>query len=97
MDRAPQDRIADATLRRFGEGLRTTAPLPSLDALAAMNERSVCRSYRPDPVPEDLFRLLCATALGATVKDAQTAAYAAASTVAWDGEFHRHDIGWRAL
>lgn len=68
MDRAPQDRIADATLRRFGEGLRTTAPLPSLDALAAMNERSVCRSYRPDPVPEDLFRLLCATALAAPTK-----------------------------
>jgi len=42
-------------------------------------------------------RVLCATALGATVKDAQSAAYAAASKIAWDGEFHRHDIGWRAI
>jgi nitroreductase/FMN reductase [NAD(P)H] len=33
-----------------------------------MNERSVCRRYRPDPVPEDVFRLLCATALAAPTK-----------------------------
>ena len=68
MNRSAQDRIADATLRRYGEGLRTAAPLPAADALAAMNERSVCRNYRPDPVPEDLFRLLCATALAAPTK-----------------------------
>ena len=68
VDRTPQDRIADATLRRYGESLRTTTPLPAADALAAMNERSVCRNYRPDPVPDDLFRLLCATALAAPSK-----------------------------
>jgi len=42
-------------------------------------------------------RVLCATALGATVREAQVAAYAAASGIGWDGEFHRTDIGWRAL
>jgi phosphoribosylamine--glycine ligase len=42
-------------------------------------------------------RVLCATALGATVSEAQAAAYALAATVSWDGEFHRHDIGWRAI
>jgi len=42
-------------------------------------------------------RVLCATALGTTVADAQGAAYAAAATVRWDGEFHRTDIGWRAI
>jgi phosphoribosylamine--glycine ligase len=42
-------------------------------------------------------RVLCATALGATVMDAKSAAYAAAGKIGWDGEFHRHDIGWRAL
>jgi nitroreductase/FMN reductase [NAD(P)H] len=63
-----QDRIADATLRRYGEGLQIAMPLPGIDALAAMNERSVCRNYRPDPIPEDLLRLLCATALAAPTK-----------------------------
>ncbi|MFO1361412.1 MAG: nitroreductase family protein [Burkholderiales bacterium] len=33
-----------------------------------MNDRAVCRNYRPDPIPEDLFRLLCATALAAPTK-----------------------------
>ncbi len=64
----PYARIASATLRRYAEALQITMPLPGIDALVAMNERSVCRSYRPDPVPEDLFRLLCATALAAPTK-----------------------------
>ncbi|MBS0458004.1 MAG: phosphoribosylamine--glycine ligase [Proteobacteria bacterium] len=42
-------------------------------------------------------RVLCACALGASVVDAQRGAYAAAARIFWDGEFHRHDIGWRAI
>jgi phosphoribosylamine---glycine ligase len=42
-------------------------------------------------------RVLCACALGDTVIDAQRLAYAAVSTIEWDGEFHRKDIGWRAI
>ena len=42
-------------------------------------------------------RVLCACALGDTVADAQRAAYAAVDTISWDGEFHRSDIGWRAV
>jgi phosphoribosylamine--glycine ligase len=42
-------------------------------------------------------RVLCATALGASVAEAQRKAYAAAARISWDGEFHRHDIGWRAI
>ena len=68
MDKPAQDRIADATLRRYGEAVGIGAGLPGLAALAAMNERAVCRRYRPDPVPESLFRLLCATALAAPTK-----------------------------
>jgi nitroreductase/FMN reductase [NAD(P)H] len=68
VNRSAHDRIVEATLRRFGEGLPTGTPLPAADALAAMNERSVCRNYRPEPVPDDLFRLLCATALAAPTK-----------------------------
>ena len=41
--------------------------------------------------------MLCACALGDSVGDAQERAYAALSLVAWDGEFHRSDIGWRAI
>ena len=42
-------------------------------------------------------RVLCACALGNTVADAQRAAYAAVDGIHWEGEFHRSDIGWRAL
>ena len=42
-------------------------------------------------------RVLCVTALGNTVGDAQRVAYAAVDRIGWDGEFHRSDIGWRAL
>lgn len=68
MENSAQDRIAGATLRRYGEAVAVDSRAPGLDALAAMNERSVCRRYRPDLVPEDLLRLLCATALAAPTK-----------------------------
>jgi phosphoribosylamine--glycine ligase len=42
-------------------------------------------------------RVLCATALGATVAEAQRKAYELTARVRWDGEFHRSDIGWRAI
>jgi len=42
-------------------------------------------------------RVLCVCALGASVADAQRAAYAAVAKISWDGEFHRTDIGWRAI
>jgi len=42
-------------------------------------------------------RVLCVCALGDTVADAQRKAYAEVSGISWTGEFHRHDIGWRAI
>ncbi len=42
-------------------------------------------------------RVLCVCALGDTVADAQRAAYAEVAGISWHGEFHRHDIGWRAI
>jgi nitroreductase/FMN reductase [NAD(P)H] len=62
-----QSRIASALQRRFG-ARSNAADLPDSAALAALNERSVCRRYRSDPVPEPLFQLLCATALAAPTK-----------------------------
>ena len=42
-------------------------------------------------------RVLCVCALGTSVESAQRSAYAALANIGWDGEFHRNDIGWRAI
>lgn len=42
-------------------------------------------------------RVLCATALGHTVSEAQANAYALASNIDWEGVFYRTDIGYRAI
>lgn len=42
-------------------------------------------------------RVLCATALGNSVSEAQDKAYALAKQVSWNGMFHRNDIGYRAI
>lgn len=42
-------------------------------------------------------RVLCATALGNTVTEAQQKAYHLAQTVSWDGMFYRNDIAHRAI
>ncbi|AWH26810.1 phosphoribosylamine--glycine ligase [Stenotrophomonas sp. YAU14D1_LEIMI4_1] len=42
-------------------------------------------------------RVLCVAALGDSVRDAQANAYAGVAKVSWANEFHRTDIGWRAI
>lgn len=42
-------------------------------------------------------RVLCATALGNTVSEAQTNAYKLAEGISWNGSFYRTDIGYRAI
>ena len=42
-------------------------------------------------------RVLCATALGGTVLEAQQQAYKLASSISWNGMFFRDDIAWRAI
>ena len=42
-------------------------------------------------------RVLCVTALGNSVAQAQQRAYAGVDAIHWSSEFHRRDIGWRAL
>ena len=64
----PSSRPATAIERRYGTALDAPAGLPHPDALVALNARSVCRRYRPDPGPEDMVRFLCATALAAPTK-----------------------------
>ncbi|POP40791.1 phosphoribosylamine--glycine ligase [Superficieibacter electus] len=42
-------------------------------------------------------RVLCVTALGNTVAEAQKQAYTLMADIHWDGSFSRQDIGWRAI
>lgn len=42
-------------------------------------------------------RVLCATALGNTVSEAQANAYKLTQGIGWDGSFYRTDIGYRAI
>lgn len=42
-------------------------------------------------------RVLCATALGNTVSEAQARAYKLAEKIHWNGVFYRKDIGYRAI
>jgi len=48
-------------------------------------------------IVSDGGRVLDVTALGATVGEARTRAYAAVSCIRWPEGFYRHDIGWRAV
>jgi len=42
-------------------------------------------------------RVLCVVGKGSDIRAAQAAAYAAIEKISWRGEFHRGDIGWRAI
>ena len=42
-------------------------------------------------------RVLCATALGNSVAEAQANAYKLAEKISWEGSFYRKDIGYRAI
>ena len=42
-------------------------------------------------------RVLCATALGTSVFDAQQKALKLAAQIQWQGRFYRRDIGYRAV
>ena len=42
-------------------------------------------------------RVLCVVGLGDTIEEGQAAAYERVATINWANEFHRSDIGWRAI
>ncbi|EJL6589848.1 phosphoribosylamine--glycine ligase [Vibrio cholerae] len=50
-----------------------------------------------DQVVTNGGRVLCATALGNTVLEAQQRAYQLADQIHWNGMFYRRDIGYRAI
>ena len=50
-----------------------------------------------DAVVTNGGRVLCATALGFSVTEAQQKAYQLAEKITWDGVYYRKDIGYRAI
>lgn len=53
--------------------------------------------FHEDEVVTAGGRVLCATALGNSVAEAQQKAYALAGQIHWEGVFYRKDIGYRAI
>lgn len=54
-------------------------------------------ALKDDQVVTSGGRVLCATALGNTVREAQAKAYDLAKTIHWKGVYYRTDIGYRAV
>ncbi len=54
-------------------------------------------ALKDDQVVTSGGRVLCATALGNTVREAQSTAYDLARTIHWNGAYYRRDIGYRAV
>ncbi|UAW99146.1 phosphoribosylamine--glycine ligase [Halopseudomonas nanhaiensis] len=52
---------------------------------------------RGDDIVTSGGRVLCATALGDSVRSAQQQAYRLAECISWPGSFYRTDIGYRAI
>jgi phosphoribosylamine---glycine ligase len=80
---------------------RAGDPIHGLDAASATpNSKVFHAGTRVDEHGQVVTaggRVLAACALGSTIADAQRTAYRAASAISWNGEFHRSDIGWRAI
>ena len=59
--------------------------------------RTLAEKVWDDHVVTSGGRVLCVCALGRGVARAQRRAYEEVAGISWHGEFHRHDIGWRAI
>ena len=78
--------------------------LPSPQPSPASGRGSTCKVFHAGTALDDVGniianggRVLCVAALGESVGDAQRNAYAGVDAIHWASEFHRHDIGWRAI
>jgi phosphoribosylamine--glycine ligase len=83
----------------YPETPRTGDVIHGLDAFVPESSKifhAGTRSENGDVVTNG-GRVLCACALGESVAGAQHHAYASVANISWDGEFHRNDIGWRAV
>jgi phosphoribosylamine--glycine ligase len=75
------------------------------DAISGLNlvEGEHCKVFHAgttlagDQILTSGGRVLCVTALGDSVSEAQRQAYAAVEVIQWDKVYYRRDIGWRAI
>jgi len=74
------------------EGLEAVAQLPDVKVFHAGTRLS-----EDGKVLTNGGRVLCVTALGDTVSEAQQRAYEAVERIRWADEYHRSDIGHRAI
>jgi len=83
----------------YPEAPRTGAPILGLDRAAKLPGKIFHAGTRlsGDQVLVSGGRALCATGMGATVAEAQRAAYALVEAVHWPGATYRRDIGYRAI
>ncbi len=83
----------------YPDAPRTGDAISGLDAAARLPGKIFHAGTRlsGDQVLVSGGRVLCATGLGATVTEAQQAAYALADSVHWRGAVYRRDIGYRAV
>jgi phosphoribosylamine--glycine ligase len=83
----------------YPDAPRTGATITGLDAAAQLSGKVFHAGTRlsGENVVVSGGRVLCATAMGATVAAAQRAAYALTDAVHWPGAIYRRDIGFRAV
>ena len=84
----------------YPETPRTGEPIHGLDAALPAHAKVFHAGTTLDDTGRVVTaggRVLCVCALGATVAEAQRDAYAALAPIGWASEFHRTDIGWRAI
>ncbi|MFM2480835.1 phosphoribosylamine--glycine ligase [Celerinatantimonas sp. YJH-8] len=74
--------------------------LPDIHEASAHSDSKVFHAgtrLNQDQVETNGGRVLCATALGHSVLEAQQKAYQLAQQISWKDSFYRHDIGYRAI
>jgi phosphoribosylamine--glycine ligase len=85
--------------RGYPEAYDKGRPISGLDQPAGVDAKIFHAGTRLSNgvVVTDGGRVLCAVALGDTVRAARDGAYRAVGQVSWDGAFWRSDIGYRAV
>jgi phosphoribosylamine--glycine ligase len=83
----PGDYAKDTEIR----GLEKAREVPGIEIFHAGTRREGDRLLAAGG------RVLCVTARGKTVAEAQARAYEAVHAIDWPGGFYRNDIGWRAV
>lgn len=84
----------------YPDAYQKGSPISGLDAASQLRDCKVFHagtSLVNGKVVTNGGRVLCATALGNGVSEAQSRAYTLIDKISWKGAFHRSDIGYRAV